>query len=273
MAVAVLPVQAMNGNKETARIDLWEAGEGGPLHRQACAVVGALLNVNRTINWLRINPGSGAEGGGILEHLHRARKSTLRTLDVSSIGLGDRGATRFFQTLKAGSCTYLTSLHLGDNKLTDLSVGPLVVEVLRSETCNISTLDLRNNQIGGPVITQAIKFNRSLTSLDITGNPIEDDGLWQLGMLLLEDDCQCKLRSISTYARGLGRYGEHVAGEPAARHGRGAALFGVLKFNTSITDLNLSGASIAVGGARSAIALRPTRRSRTSASPTTRCPT
>ena len=61
-------------------------------------------------------------------------------------------------------------------------------------------LDLSNNMIGGPVITRAIKFNKSLTALDITGNPIEDDGLWLIGGLLLEEDCACKLRSISTYA-------------------------------------------------------------------------
>ena len=73
-------------------------------------------------------------------------------------------------------------------------------QVLRSDTCNISTLDLNNNLLGAPVITQAIKYNRSLTSLDITGNPIEDEGLWQIGGLLLEPNCACQVNSISCMA-------------------------------------------------------------------------
>ena len=44
------------------------------------------------------------------------------------------------------------------------------------DRCNIQALNLRDNSIGGPVITQAIKFNRSLTSLDIRGNPIDTGG-------------------------------------------------------------------------------------------------
>ena len=104
----------------------------------------------------------------------------------SGINLGDRGGAKFFETLLSGKCNFLKSLHLGSNKLTDQAVGPLIVEVLRSETCNISTLDLNNNLIGAPVITQAIKYNKSLTSLDITANPqIEDRGLGTIGEFLL----------------------------------------------------------------------------------------
>jgi hypothetical protein len=50
----------------------------------------------------------------------------------------------------------------------------LIASLIR---CNISTLDLNDNQIGTPVTTQAIKWNRSLTNLDIGDCPIDDDGL------------------------------------------------------------------------------------------------
>ena len=249
-AVAVLPVQELNGGKGVERIDLWDAGGGGAMHRHACAVVGALLNVNTSVNFLRINPGGSSEGGTVLEHIHRARKSTLRTLDVTGIGLGDRGGSKFFETMLAGQCGWLTSLHLGSNKLTDAAVGPLIVEVLRSDACNIVSLDLKNNLIGGPVITQAIKFNKSLTALDITGNPIEDDGLWLIGGLLLEDDCQCKLRSISTYAFTVGENDEKISLQDATLEaGAVRLLFGVLKYNKAITDLDLSGSGISASSA------------------------
>ena len=53
---------------------------------------------------------------------------------------------------------------------------------MRSETCSIITLDLSTNEIGSGVVTQAIKYNRSLTRLDITGNPqIYDEGLGMMG--------------------------------------------------------------------------------------------
>ena len=45
-----------------------------------------------------------------------------------------------------------------------------------------------------------VKLNRSLTALDLRNNPIEDEGLWMIGGLLLQEDCQCQLRSIKCYA-------------------------------------------------------------------------
>ena len=130
-------------------------------------------------------------------------------------------------------------------------MGPLVVEVLRSDTCNIQALDLRNNVLGGPVITQAIKFNKSLTSLDITGNPIEDDGLWTIGGLLLEEDCQCQLRSISTYAFEVKEAMAEMSLQDASLDtGAVRLLFGVLKFNDSITNLDLSGAGVSASAAK-----------------------
>ena len=124
-------------------IDLSKAGfpiEGGeglgayqPMHRYAVAVVGAILGANMTVKRLKLNPGGATEGGAVLEHIHRARKSTLAILDVTGIELGDRGGAKFFESLLTGKSSFLTSLHLGSNKLTDQAVGPLLVETLRSD--------------------------------------------------------------------------------------------------------------------------------------------
>ena len=251
VALTVLPVQDLNGSAGKKEIDLSNAGsptEGttgpSPMHRHACGVVGALLAANQTVHYLKINPGPGAEGGGILEHLHRARRSTLRVLDLTGIGLGDRGGVRFFETLLAGSCSMLHTLCLGSNKLTSNSIGPLVVEVLRQENCNLTSLDINNNLIGGPVITQAIKFNKSLTELDITGNPLEDDGLWLIGGLLLEPDCTCQLRAIHTFAFDVTDTVHKHGTTGLLEAGAARLLFGVLKYTTSVTNLNLSSAGI-----------------------------
>ena len=249
MALAVLPVQELNGNLEREDIDLWEAGftvvdgnrQPSALHRWACAVVGSLLAVNQSVQSLRINPGSASDGGGVLEHLQRANKSTLRTLNLSKINLGDRGGTRFFESLQQGMCLYLKELKLSSNKLTDPAIGMLFVEVLRSEQCQIKSLDISNNAISAAVIARAIKLNRSLTALDMRSNPIEDDGLWMMGGLLLQDDCMCQLRSFKCYAFEV----EADATELKLRDqqlepGAYKLLAGVLKFNDSITDVDLS---------------------------------
>jgi len=44
-----------------------------------------------------------------------------------------RGGAKFFVSLLTGKSSFLTSLHLGSNKLTDQAVGPLLVETLRSD--------------------------------------------------------------------------------------------------------------------------------------------
>ena len=251
--ITTLPVQQLNGSLGKESIDLWSAGlllpDGThqPCHRHACGVVGAILGAsqNMSAKRLRINPGGAAEGGAVLEHLHRARKSGLAILDVAGIGLGDRGGAKFFESLIEGKCEFLHSLHLGHNQLTDLAVGRLIVEVMRNETCNIATLDLNNNSIGAGVVTQAIKFNRSLTSLDITGGPIEDEGLGVIGELLLSQYCTCSMRYISCFAFEIKEQSSEVVMQDDAL-GEGAAklLCGVFKYNGTIKRLNLSGKGI-----------------------------
>ena len=271
-AFAMLPVQELNGMKKMEFIDLFEKGYGGfiandtpgaaaaeaarataamlaggptmPMHRQACAFVGAILGAtlapNRTIQRLKINPGGGSEGGAVLDHLHKARKSSLIVLDLTDIGLGERGGPRFFESMLAGKCPMLKALHLGSNKLTDLSVGQLIVEVLRSDACNITTLDLHDNQLGAPVMVQSLKYNRSLTSLNITGNPIDDDGLWSIGGLLLEQDCRCALNSISVAPFEIPHGSDKIAiHEQTLGAGATRLMFGVLKYNTLIKKLDL----------------------------------
>ena len=200
--VATLPVQELNGTLSIETIDLSLAGgpnrDGSqPMHRWATAVVGDVLNTNRSVQRLKLNPGGGSEGGMVLTYIHRARNSSLRTLDLTGIGLSDRGGKMFFESLLEGKGRFLSALHLGNNELTDQAVGGLLVEVLRDPTCNISTLELSDNSIGAPVITQSIKYNQSLTSLSISGNPIDDDGLWMLGEVSLTR-CVLNARGLCT---------------------------------------------------------------------------
>ena len=270
LTLAVLPVQELNGNRELEHINLCEAGftvvvepnrTAAPLFRWAQAVTGSLLAVNQTVESLSLNPGSGSDGGGILEHLQRAQKSTLRTLDLTKINLGDRGGTKFFEALQQGQCLYLEELKLSGNKLSDSAIGLLFVQVLGNDACKLTSLDISNNSISATVLARAIKLNRSLTSLDIRDNPIEDDGLWLIGGLLLQEDCQCKLRSImcSPFQVQAGAE-ELLLRDTRLEPGAYKLLAGVLKFNNAITRLDLSGTRVETQAAMAlAIALNGNR--------------
>ena len=134
---------------------------------------------------------------------------------------------------------------LGENGLTDLAVGRLIVEAMRIESCNISTLDLNNNQIGAHVVTQAIKFNKTLTSLDITGSPIDDDGLGMIGDLLLQPYCPCAVRFISCFAFDAkdGALDITLHSETLGEGGT-KLLAGIFKYNNLVKKLNLSNRGI-----------------------------
>ena len=58
-------------------------------------MVGEIVNSNTSVLELKLNPGSLVDGGAILNHLHRSRKSSLRILDLAGVGLGDRGGVMF----------------------------------------------------------------------------------------------------------------------------------------------------------------------------------
>ena len=204
--------------------------------RQVTAMVGALLASNQKIKSLRLNPGPGAEGGGVLEHLHVAHKSSLRTLDLTGIGLGDRGGPRLCELLFTGSCSMITTLKLGSNKLTDNAIGQMLVEVLRSDTCNITSLDLSGNDISGAVLARVVRTNTSLTSLDFRKNPIDDNALWLIGGLLLEEDCGCQLGALCTYAFELSEGAKELSlRDRKLAAGAARCLVGVMKFNRSVT--------------------------------------
>ena len=71
-----------------------------------------------------------------------------------------------------------------------------------------------------------------------------------IGGLLLEEDCQCKLRSIATYAFTVGEATAQMSLQDKVLDAGAVRLrFGVLKVNKAITELDLSGAGIAAKAA------------------------
>ena len=73
-------------------------------------------------------------------------------------------------------------------ELTDAAIGLALVEVLRVDTCTLTSLDLSGNEISGSILARVVRTNTSLTSLDFRKNPIDDNALWLIGGLLLEEE-------------------------------------------------------------------------------------
>ncbi|KOO22124.1 leucine rich repeat -containing protein, partial [Chrysochromulina tobinii] len=147
-----------------------------------------------------------------------------------------------------GVCSFLTALKLGHNKLTDAGVGQPLVDVLRSEQCKLSSLDLSNNELTGAMLARAVQSNTSLTSLDFRGNTaVDDNALWVLGGLLLEEDCQCRIGVLRTYAFDvLEGATEFSMRNTALALGAARLLVSVFRFNDTITDLDLSNVGLVV---------------------------
>ena len=186
----------------------------------------------------------------MLEHLHVAHKSSLRLLDLT-------GRARRPRRPKAVRAA-LPGLVLDDHdaqarqQQADRRDRPDAGGGLRSDTCNINSLDLSGNDISGAVLARVVRTNTSLTSLDFRKNPIDDNALWLIGGLLLEEDCGCRLGSLCTFAfevfddaRTLSMRDQKLAA------GAARCLIGVMKFNVSVTALDLSGCDIASSAATS----------------------
>jgi len=236
-----LPVQALTGATKEAEIDLSKAGE---LSKTSVLVLGALLANNRSVTSLRLSGTKlGDEAGSLLPVLDEQCKSgTLTTLDLSDIGLGDRGAAKLFDTIMRGEYAMLKNLVLARNNLKDLKVNGLV-DMLRAEDCPLTKFDVSSNPLNGSMILRALKFNMSLTYLNLCSTELDDAGVRDFGTLLLSPDCKCPIRALSCDFFEVREETTSIsfAGKGAVSSSILTLLSGILKLNEHITSLDLAG--------------------------------
>ena len=98
---AALPVQALTGASGDRLVDLSACGE---LSKITCATLGAMLSYNASVTSLRLSGTKlGDEAGGLLPMLgDKCKTGTLSELDLSDIGLTDRGARKLFEAIAGG---------------------------------------------------------------------------------------------------------------------------------------------------------------------------
>ena len=166
------------------------------LDHVCCALVGELLCENQVTHTLRLNPGRGTEGGMVIQFLHKAKDSALKTLDLNGVKLGDRGAPELAQRLRQGMCSTLTKLSLRSNLLNDQNLEPMIAALSR-EHCALTALDLSDNpSISSELLLKMLMGNHTITSLDVMGCPKLTEDVDKIGLFLGHEMCSCPVGFI-----------------------------------------------------------------------------
>ena len=247
-------VQQLTGLQQVKKLDLTEPSlKASELNAVACTLIGLLMVENQTTHTLRINPGPGAEGGKIIERLHCARGSALRTLDLTGVGLGDRGAPVIFTGLVEGQCPMLSCLKLASNELTDRSLAGLIKH-LHGDSCSLTSLDLSSNRVSGKRLRELLMHNTTLHVLDVRAQEegLADDDDWaMIGSMLLKDSHGGRLGCLSCDLFDLheGTKDLNLSRSDLGPGGR-ELLCGVLSRNVGLQTLKLAGAGIDLEAAK-----------------------
>ena len=138
----------------------------------------------------------------------------------------------------------LHALSLASNGLKDLKASGLI-EVLRMEDCALTSLDVSSNPLNGAMVLRALKFNTSLTYVNVRGTELDDDGVRDFGAMLLTEGFVCPIKTLScdhfevrAETKALS-FANTQLGSPIL-----TLLFGILKLNEAITSLDLTGVGV-----------------------------
>ena len=73
--------------------------------------------------------------------------------------------------MMTGQYSVLTQLVLSQNSLKDFKANGLI-ELLRAEECSLTALDVSDNPLNGAMVLRSLKFNASLTYLNVCGTEV-----------------------------------------------------------------------------------------------------
>jgi len=186
---------------------------------------------------------------------HKVCRLNLRSLSLylCDTQLDDAMATRvcYGIRMQAAACR-VTSLHLGSNALGTAACDALV-SLLKQPTCTLALLDLSFVAFGGgewESLIGAMARNPSLTYLDMRQQlALDDTLLGKLGEELLRDGNACKLGYIRCNPFDVLPGSTDLSMQETVELDPGTLtlLAGVLRYNDSLTKLNLAATGISDG--------------------------
>ncbi|XP_022809551.1 NACHT, LRR and PYD domains-containing protein 3-like [Stylophora pistillata] len=195
-----------------------------------------MLQVNKTLTTVFL-PASCFVSGYSVQLLVDALmvNTTLLHLYLGGSAWGNDGARILVGYLKRNKT--LSALHLNWSDIDDAGATALA-EVLWTNT-TLTVLDLcQNPGIGNPgamSLCEALKVNKILDSLDLSGTGISDQGVHSLAGVLKTNTCSLASLSLS---------------EIKISHQSFKSMAEVLRVNSTLKELEFQGNKVGVGGAR-----------------------
>jgi hypothetical protein len=164
-------------------------------------------------------------------------------LYLNEVEMSEKSCKELLKRMRASGGTLyslVTSLHLASADFG--REGALALqELLMSQTCTITSLDLSCTKIDGFPLIQAFKGNTSVTSLDVRQIPGFANLYQSLGDSLLQEGAMCRLGYMRCDAFEV-LEGEKVLSlkETPLEPGSVRLLLGLLKHNKTVTEVDLT---------------------------------
>ncbi|CAM4659104.1 unnamed protein product [Leuciscus chuanchicus] len=185
------------------------------LTEKSCSVLATVLSSKTILKEINLN-NSRLLDSGVKEICEGLKNPVceLKILKLSNCYLTEESCSALASVLSSGSIS-LTDLDLSNNNLQDLGVKLLSdglkenfkVEKLRLSDCSIT-------EEGYKALASALRSNPShLIELDLTGNDPGQSGVKELSDLLLDPNCQLKLKFLGPAADEACQYVNRVVGK------------------------------------------------------------
>jgi hypothetical protein len=154
----------------------------------------------------------------------------------------------------------VNALHLAWNEAGRESMQELC-DLLTSASCTLALLDLSYTAADGFLLSNALKTNRSLTSLDVRKVPMMRDFYKPIGETLLAPGATCRLGFVRCDAFEV-LEGETALSlrEKSLEPGAAKLLVGVLKHNPTLVDIDLTATDLETEAANDLAAILEFRR-------------
>jgi len=178
----------------------------------------------------------------LVEHGERFKIAAIG-LYLNEVEVADKNVKDLLKRMRSGSSSYysmVNSLHLATAEVAREG-SAAITELLMSQTCALTSLDLSRTKVDGVTLLQAVRGNTSLTALDVRLIPDIAKVYHPFGDALLQEGTMCQVGFLRCDVFEV-LEGEKALSlkETPLEPGAARLLVGLLKNNKMLTDVDLT---------------------------------